>query len=369
VIRATSRAVALLAATLALSIVVPSTAGARTVSDVRAEAASIEQQIQQNGDRIAALGEQYNGAVLQLQQLQADQALAVRQFRHAEARAHALHASVAALAVRLYTSQSVGSGAVQSIDAGSVMDYTRNQQYTAATTTKDFDLLDNLHGVQVDLTRRRRSLDRSVGAARAQRDRLKANRQQIEAANATEQRLLGETTGELGRLIHADQQRQLAAQETAAKARAAADAARQAQLAQAPPSAPGPQGPSTPLPPAPPPSSQVATVIAYARAQLGKPYVFNTAGPNTFDCSGLTMMAWAQVGVSMPHYSGAQYAMFPQIGLSQLQPGDLIFNGPGGSQHVALYIGGGMEIAATHTGSFVLLLPVDYGGLSGAVRP
>jgi peptidoglycan hydrolase CwlO-like protein len=260
--RATSRVVAMLAATLAITIIVPATAGARTISDVRAEAARIEQQIQQNGDHIAALGEQYNGAVLKLQQLAADQARAVKQFRLSQARALALHASVAALAVRLYTSHSIGSVAIQSIDVGSVMDYTRNQQYTAATTTRDFDLLGHIHAVQVDLTRRRSSLDQSIGAARAQRDRLNANRQQIEAANATEQRLLSETKGELGRLIHAEQQRQLAAQEAAAKSRAAADAARQAQASQSPPTARGPQGPTTPLPPAPPPSSQVGTVIA-----------------------------------------------------------------------------------------------------------
>ena len=110
-------------------------------------------------------------------------------------------------------------------------------------------------------------------------------------------------------------------------------------------------------------------MIAYARAQLGKPYVYNTAGPNTFDCSGLTMMAWAQAGVSMPHYSGAQYSMFPHVSLSDLQPGDLVFKGPGGSTHVSLYVGGGMQIAATHTGSYVMLQPVAYGHLSGAARP
>lgn len=367
--RAISRVVAMLAATVALGVVVPAPAGARTISDVRAEAARIEQQIQDNGDRIAALGEQYNGAVLQLQQLEADQVRAVEQFRRTQARARSLHAAVAALAVRLYTSHGVGSVAMQSIDVGSFMDYTRSQQYTAASTTKDLDLLDHVRGVQVELTRRRSSLDHSIGAARAQRDRLGATRRQIEAANATAQRLLGETKGELGRLVRAEQQRRLAEQEASAKARAAADAARRAQGPQSPPTARGPQGPETPLPPAPPPSSQVGRVIAYARAQLGKPYVYNTSGPDTFDCSGLTMMAWAQAGVSMPHYSGAQYSMFPHVALDQLQPGDLVFKGPGGSAHVALYVGGGMQIAATHTGSWVLLQPVDYPHLIGAARP
>ena len=362
--RATSRVVAMLAAILTISIVVPATAGARSISDLRAEAARIEQQIQENGDRIAALGEQYNGAVLHLQQLEADQARAVNDYHQAQAKGRSLHASVASLAVRLYMTHSVGSEAVKSVDVASVMDYTRSQQYTAATTTKDLDLLDRLHGVQVDLTRRRRSLEKSVSAARAQRDRLSSTRDELQAANATAQKLLSETKGELGRLIDAERQRQRAEAEAAAKARAAADA-RRARSAPAR----GPQGPDTPLPPAPPPSSQVAKVIAYARAQLGKPYVYATAGPDTFDCSGLTMMAWAQAGVSMPHYSGAQFSMFPHVALSELQPGDLVFKGPGGSAHVALYVGGGMQIAATHTGSYVLLQPVNYPNLSGAVRP
>ena len=109
-------------------------------------------------------------------------------------------------------------------------------------------------------------------------------------------------------------------------------------------------------------------MIAYARAQLGKPYVFATAGPNTFDCSGLTKMAWAQAGVSMAHFSGAQFNAFPHVSLNALQPGDLVFKGPGGRDHVALYIGGGMQIAATHTGDYVRLQPLSS-NLSGAVRP
>ena len=90
--------------------------------------------------------------------------------------------------------------------------------------------------------------------------------------------------------------------------------------------------------------------------------------PNTFDGSGLTMMAWRQAGVSMAHFSGSQFNQFPHVSISQLQPGDLVFKGPGGVDHVALYIGGGMQIAATHTGSFVKLQPLSS-PLSGAVRP
>jgi peptidoglycan DL-endopeptidase CwlO len=111
-----------------------------------------------------------------------------------------------------------------------------------------------------------------------------------------------------------------------------------------------------------------ATAIAYARAQLGKPYRYAAAGPDAFDCSGLTMRAWGAAGVSMPHYSGAQYTRFPKVPLNAMQPGDLVFWGPGGSEHVGLYIGGGQMIAAPRTGDVVKIQAV-WGSPVGAVRP
>ena len=111
-----------------------------------------------------------------------------------------------------------------------------------------------------------------------------------------------------------------------------------------------------------------SAAIAYARSQLGKPYCYAGSGPACFDCSGLTMRAWGAAGVSMPHYSGAQYSMFPHVPLSAMQPGDLVFWGPGGSDHVGLYIGGGQMIAAPHTGDVVKIQAV-YGSPVGAARP
>jgi cell wall-associated NlpC family hydrolase len=118
----------------------------------------------------------------------------------------------------------------------------------------------------------------------------------------------------------------------------------------------------------PPPSSRAQVAIDYALAQVGKPYRYAGVGPDAFDCSGLTMMAWAQAGVSMPHASSGQYAMFPHVPFEQAQPGDLIVWGPGGNSHVAMYLGNGMQVAATHTGDFVKIQPV-YGGWWGVARP
>jgi len=84
---------------------------------------------------------------------------------------------------------------------------------------------------------------------------------------------------------------------------------------------------------------------------LGVPYVWGGASPSGFDCSGFTMYVYAQIGVSLPHYTGAQYAMGVGVSRSQLQPGDLVFFD--GLGHEGLYIGNNQFIHAPHTGDVV----------------
>jgi peptidoglycan DL-endopeptidase CwlO len=119
-------------------------------------------------------------------------------------------------------------------------------------------------------------------------------------------------------------------------------------------------GESAPPPvpnPAPNQSVAIQRAIAYAKAQLGKPYRWGAAGPSTFDCSGLTMQAWARGGKGLPHYSVAQFYQSTRIAMADARPGDLLFwssNGsPSGIHHVALYLGGGQFIEAPHTGANV----------------
>lgn len=124
--------------------------------------------------------------------------------------------------------------------------------------------------------------------------------------------------------------------------------------------------PSSPLPTPPPVSSGTASdALAFARAQLGDPYVWGAAGPGSWDCSGLTMGAWANAGVALPHYSVAQYYSTTPVSYSSLQPGDLIFwssdaSDPDTIFHVGLYIGSGMMIHAPRTGRDVEVQDVWY---------
>jgi len=210
-------------------------------------------------------------------------------------------------------------------------------------------------------------------------------RQRAEAARREAERRAREAAREAA--ARAEAQRQAAAAKAAEDARAAeAQRARDqaAQEAQGQPSS-GDSGGSSGssggggAPSGPPSGSSVgsasgaAAAVAYARAQLGKPYQWAADGPATFDCSGLTMRAWEQGGVYLPHYSVAQYEQAQKIAISDLQPGDLVFFASSSDYHsiyhVALYIGGGEMIEAPYTGADVRISSIWRSSLFGAARP
>jgi len=118
-------------------------------------------------------------------------------------------------------------------------------------------------------------------------------------------------------------------------------------------------------------------VIGRAMSQIGVPYSWgggNAAGPSRgiddgagtvgFDCSGLILYAFAGVGIRLPHYSGSQYNMGRKIPAAEMRRGDVIFYGPGGSQHVTLYLGDGQMLEAPYTGSTVKISPVRTSGMT-----
>jgi peptidoglycan DL-endopeptidase CwlO len=125
---------------------------------------------------------------------------------------------------------------------------------------------------------------------------------------------------------------------------------------------------STRVPSDVPASGRAAAAVKYAMAQVGDAYVYGAAGPSAFDCSGLTMMAWAQAGIGLPHSSAAQYGTGTRVSTSDLQPGDLVFYYSPIS-HVGMYIGNGMIVHAANPGSGVTTAPLYSMPYVGAVRP
>jgi len=117
-----------------------------------------------------------------------------------------------------------------------------------------------------------------------------------------------------------------------------------------------------------PVAGRAAAAVNFARAQVGDAYSYGAAGPDAYDCSGLTMMSWAQAGVALPHSSSAQYGSGPHVASNALQPGDLVFYYQPIS-HVGIYIGNGMIVHAANPSTGVVVAGVFSMPYSGAVRP
>jgi cell wall-associated NlpC family hydrolase len=119
--------------------------------------------------------------------------------------------------------------------------------------------------------------------------------------------------------------------------------------------------------PVPPSSTLGGQAVAIAEQYLGVPYVWGGASPSGFDCSGLVMYVYAQLGVELPHNALAQYEALPHVPLSDIEPGDLVFfNGFG---HVGIYVGNGTMIHAPHTGTVVQFGSInDEGSIAGVAR-
>ncbi|CAD5945766.1 MULTISPECIES: C40 family peptidase [unclassified Streptomyces] len=117
-----------------------------------------------------------------------------------------------------------------------------------------------------------------------------------------------------------------------------------------------------------PPTRQGGDAITYAIEQIGKPYIWGTEGPDSFDCSGLTSQAWAAAGRPIPRTSQEQWKQLPKVPVSSLRPGDLVIYFPKAT-HVALYIGDGLVVQAPRPGTKVKVSPVASNPLLGAVRP
>jgi cell wall-associated NlpC family hydrolase len=150
--------------------------------------------------------------------------------------------------------------------------------------------------------------------------------------------------------------RQIAAQQAAAAlaARRAALAAQQAQSSSASVAYTGPM--------VDPGGAGQPAAVAIAQRYLGVPYVWGGASPSGFDCSGLVMYVYAQLGIGLPHAATMQQQMSKPVPLGSLQPGDLVFfGGPSFSYHVGIYVGGGQMINAPHTGAVV-----GYASIAGA---
>jgi cell wall-associated NlpC family hydrolase len=203
---------------------------------------------------------------------------------------------------------------------------------------------------QADLSDLERSAEADLAVLKEQEKELKSLSAASDKKIAESKAVLARLTSQERSRIAADAKKQADQARTAAQGKASRDSSR------------------TPIPTTTTGSGRGARALAFARAQIGKPYRRNAAGPSAYDCSGLTMASWRAAGVSLPRTSQAQYRVGRWVAKSDLQLGDLVFFYSGIS-HVAIYAGNGQVVHAPHPGASVEYIKMSYMPYAGARRP
>jgi cell wall-associated NlpC family hydrolase len=356
--------VAVFVATLGV-IAAPGASIADPISDKQAEAQQLDAQINTNAEKLAALNEQMNTTQNQLDQANSDIQAADAAVAAAKEKTQELRTEVAERAAAVYT-QSGTNGGIEDLDAQNAQDLSTKQKYSSLAAQHDDEMVAQLAKAKEQLLARKADAEQARQSAQSTKDQLSSQQQQLNSGQAQLQQLKSKVSGELTALVQQAEQERQAQQQAAAKAQydAQLQLAAQRQAAQSGGTANTgySYGGNSATPP--PTSGNVSAVLAYAYAQLGKPYCYAGVGPSCYDCSGLTMMAWAQAGVSMSHGSYDQLASFPRVSMDQLQPGDLVY----WDDHVGIYVGNGSVLHAPHTGTVVQITPI-WPGVIGANRP
>jgi cell wall-associated NlpC family hydrolase len=323
-----------------------------SVASKQAEAQSVMAQIQQLDSSLERAVEAYNLANVKLARIKHDlsdntHALVVAK----KSLAHA-QAQLSARLVEIYTSGDQNAGLAVLLGASSLDDMLGRMDASDRVSEQDSLVLKQVARFRREVQHRQRFLQHAHATqvqVVAERDAARASVQQ---QLGQRQQLLGSIQGEIAHLKAAEAARQAELQR---QAQFAAQAASQRQASLAPTVGIGSGGSVSPTPAAPPATH--GGVVGIAMQYLGVPYVWGGASPSGFDCSGFVMYVYAQVGISLPHSSYAQYGYGSPVSLSQLQAGDLVFFD--GLGHEGIYIGGGTFIHAPHTGDVVKISSIS----------
>jgi cell wall-associated NlpC family hydrolase len=354
----------------AVSIGAVQPVAADQTSDKQAEAAQIASKLDALDAQMMDLNSQYERANFELHQTQQKVADAQRLADETQQELQARQEQLRGYAVSAYQggNDSPGLDAMLTTapDEGVI-----KRAYVESVSGTRQDYVDALKTAKAAAKDDSTRLAQAQAEAERKASEIEKARTDAAAARNQQQALNDRVQGELATLVAQEQARRQAEQAAAAPPPAPV-ATRVA------PASPAPRS-TSPSPvvvdaPAPPPGNggAASTAISAALSQVGKPYVWGAAGPDAYDCSGIVLWAYAKAGVSLPHYSGAMYNMTTRISASQLQPGDLVFYGPGGSDHVAIYMGGNQLVHAFNERSGVAVTalagwwkpPSGYGRLN-----
>jgi peptidoglycan DL-endopeptidase CwlO len=312
------------------------------VAAKQAQAQQVLAQIQRIDESMGPAVEAYNLANVKLHKIEGALRENRRQLKVARKNLKFAQASLANRLVAAYTSTQDNSTLSVLLGSTSLEDLLNRIEAVNSTSRQDASIVHQVASFRAAVRQHRQELQSAHAAQQSVVAEKAAQKQRIEAQLASRRQLLSSIKGEIVRMKAAE----------AAQQRILAAAAR-TRLASADPLPTGAVGvaATTPEGTTVAPPNVHGGVVGIAMRYLGVPYVWGGASPSGFDCSGLVMYVFAQIGVSLPHSSYAMYGMGTPVSYSQLQPGDLVFFT--GASHMGIYIGGGQFIHAPHTGDVV----------------
>lgn len=333
-----------LVATLAATSAAPAAADPPlTVDDAKAQVAELETEAAAIDQQYVGVKEQIKASKAQLKQKRADVAAQ-------SAKVTKMRQQVGQVALAQFQNRSLNTTA--RLFFTSDTDGFLNQVSTVEKVSQNQNsALQDFQSEQAELASLERSTATDLAQLEAQEQSLTALRKQSEGKITEAKSVLAQLTEQERQRIAAEEARQAAAAQQAAEGGTAT-----ATTTTTTTDDPGVAG-----------SGRAAKALAFAKAQLGKPYRYAAAGPSAYDCSGLTSASWKAAGVSLPRTSQAQFGAGKAVSKSDLQPGDLVFFYSGIS-HVAIYVGNGTIIHAPHPGSNVRYAKLDSMPYAGARR-
>ncbi|MDI6692352.1 MAG: NlpC/P60 family protein [Anaerosomatales bacterium] len=327
--------VALLIVLLAVSR--PITATAAPADSKRAQAEAVRAQIAELDEKIEIASEDYNDAQIAYASVTAKLAKTERRLKDLSSKQQSLEKRLSVRAEEMYRKGPLGTLDLL-FGATTFEEFVTAWDLLKSMNQQDADAVAAVKATRAEVSKARAELKRQQAEAKKQRDLMLARKRTIEHQLAERKRRLAGLEDEIARLEAEERERE--------------------RRAWTPPPDLGD-----------PVRAPRGSVVQIALSKLGTPYRWGAAGPDAFDCSGFTMWVYAQVGVSLPHSSRAQYDCGERVSRANLRPGDLVFFGRSRIHHVGIYIGGNRYVHAPHTGDVVRISSLDRADYVGACRP